>query len=378
MIISTPKIDDLSDSNTLTMNNTVANAHITADEWLNEYSKARKHASVSSLTSSNSTATSNTNSLQPRQKHGNESTSAHGYVNRVGFDTISCDDTSEYTFTFQTKTEGWKRTKSTRTFLVGTDLNNYSAHALQYVVENMIEDGDEIKLYQPDILVVGSRGRTGVKGMLSGSVSRYCLNQCLVPVMIVRPERKLHKSKTKAKGIFRRRSSAAEHDYQVHTGQSLQISNSEYDFRNTLTVNGRNPSSRTDLFPSATVHAGDKFSGIANSTQSATSLSSLFTPPPPRNPAPKSSSSTSSVSGSTSASTSTPGISHSASTPTISFPPETRSSMTPPPEGMIKMKKSLTTDGTGKDSKGSSSKGSFFSSFLGKSDKKHKKRNSQG
>ncbi|KAF9931184.1 hypothetical protein FBU30_010627 [Linnemannia zychae] len=210
--------------------------------------------------------------------------SKNGYITRVGFDTLGCDTPAEYAFTLQARTDGWYRTKGSRTFLVCTDLNEYSSHALQWVIENMVEDGDEgnhsstglqwiqmeitsvhliaksgipsfqgqevaarteatkimdmireknrinqkqlnivveyvvgsvretiqymIKMYEPSMLVVGTRGRNSVKGFLLGSVSRYLLNHSPVPVTVVRPASKLIKSKTKTKGIFRRRSSA--------------------------------------------------------------------------------------------------------------------------------------------------------------------------
>ncbi|KAG0251456.1 hypothetical protein DFQ27_008732 [Actinomortierella ambigua] len=223
----------------------------------------------SSLPSSFSSSTSTSDT--PKKKRLSDS----GYVSRVGFDTFGCDDTSEYAFTLQSKTPEWRRTKRTRTFLVGTDLNDYSAHALHYLMENLVEDGDEIvalrvvplelrdslsktgipsfqgqeqaarldaknimnsireknpgkeisiivecmvgnvketiqhmiAMYKPAMLVVGTRGRNPMKGFLLGSVSRYCLHHSPVPVVVVRPERKLNKSKNKTKGIFRRRSS---------------------------------------------------------------------------------------------------------------------------------------------------------------------------
>ena len=65
---------------------------------------------------------------------------------RVGFDTLGGNDTSDYAFTLQSKTDNWKRTKKSRTFLIGIDLNDYSAHALHWVMENMVEDGDEVTI----------------------------------------------------------------------------------------------------------------------------------------------------------------------------------------------------------------------------------------
>ncbi|KAI7827583.1 hypothetical protein BC939DRAFT_394739, partial [Gamsiella multidivaricata] len=248
------------------MNNTLANAQITADFSHNPVKPSTKpKPSTSSITSPNNTtanASENTSESRHSQNRRRSSTSSEGYIGRVGFDTLGCD-TSEYSFTLQAKTDHWKRTKKGRTFLVGTDLNDYSAHALQWVMENMVEDGDEIvalrvvpmelrdslsktgipsfqgqesaarseankimssvreknvsgreisivvecivgnvrdtiqhmiKLYQPDMLVVGTRGRSPVKGFLLGSVSRYCLHHSPVPVIVVRPERKLNKS----------------------------------------------------------------------------------------------------------------------------------------------------------------------------------------
>ncbi|KAF9136016.1 hypothetical protein BGW39_009068 [Mortierella sp. 14UC] len=244
------------------------------------------HHSKDPLFANSPSSTSTTNratEAPPKQR------SKNGYIARVGFDTLGCDTPAEYAFTLQARTDGWRRTRKSRTFLVGTDLNEYSSHALQWVMENMVEDGDEIvalrvvpielrdsckcslsyiaksgipsfqgqevaarseatkimemireknrskqkqvnivveyvvgavrdtiqhmiKMYEPSMLVVGTRGRSSVKGFLLGSVSRYLLNHSPVPVTVVRPASKLIKSKTKAKGIFRRRSSAVGFD----------------------------------------------------------------------------------------------------------------------------------------------------------------------
>jgi len=60
-----------------------------------------------------------------------------------------------------------------------------------------------IALYRPDSLVVGSRGQRGMKvwgaklGGTVGSVSKYCLSHSPVPVIVVRPERKVRKTMQK-------------------------------------------------------------------------------------------------------------------------------------------------------------------------------------
>lgn len=48
-------------------------------------------------------------------------------------------------------------------------------------------------MYQPSMLVVGTRGRSPVRGFLLGSTSRYCLDHSPVPVVVVRPEGKVNK-----------------------------------------------------------------------------------------------------------------------------------------------------------------------------------------
>ncbi|KAF9551777.1 hypothetical protein EC957_004100 [Mortierella hygrophila] len=419
MIISTPKIGDLSDDNTLTVANTLANALITADF---SYSLPQKHHKKTPSNSTNSTTTTNTtnttsntseNGPQPRTPATPATLpKPSGYVSRVGFDTLGCDATSEYAFTLQSKTNGWSRSKHSRTFLVGTDLNDYSAHALHWVMENMVENGDEVvalrvvpvelrdslsktkipsfqgqesaarveatkimdtirekntsnkqisivveylvgnvrdtiqhmtRLYKPDMLVVGTRGRSSVKGFLLGSVSRYCLHHSTVPVIVVRPERKLNKSKNKAKGIFRRRSSVmeTEQDYQPH---SMHMSSSSFDLRRSSQSNGSNNSTllggQASLFPSATIHAGESFPGVRNSMgfssqRNTRPLSSLFAPLSPPNSSPIST----------------------ASSTTFALPPRPMGSPAPPPpDGNLKMKKSLTMDGS--SNKGSS-KGIF-------------------
>lgn len=47
-----------------------------------------------------------------------------------------------------------------------------------------------INMYQPSLLIVGTRGLSEFKGMLLGSVSKYCLQHSPVPVAVVRPEDK--------------------------------------------------------------------------------------------------------------------------------------------------------------------------------------------
>jgi hypothetical protein len=58
---------------------------------------------------------------------------------------------------------------------------------------------EKIKLYEPAILIVGTRGRNlkGFQGLLPGSVSKYCLQNSPVPVIVVRPNAQRARTKRK-------------------------------------------------------------------------------------------------------------------------------------------------------------------------------------
>ena len=51
----------------------------------------------------------------------------------------------------------------------------------------MLTPSSQIQIYEPASLVVGTRGRNrgGMQGLLSGSVSKYCLQESPVPVIVV-------------------------------------------------------------------------------------------------------------------------------------------------------------------------------------------------
>lgn len=54
-------------------------------------------------------------------------------------------------------------------------------------------------LYHPDSLIVGTKGRSlnGISGLKPNSISKWCLQNSPVPVIVVRPDRKRDKAKKK-------------------------------------------------------------------------------------------------------------------------------------------------------------------------------------
>lgn len=65
----------------------------------------------------------------------------------------------------------------------------------------LTDTGEQIQLHQPSMLIVGTRGRTlgGFQGLMAtrNSFSKYCLQYCPVPVVVVRPDEKRQKKKGK-------------------------------------------------------------------------------------------------------------------------------------------------------------------------------------
>ncbi|KAG5639916.1 hypothetical protein DXG03_002390, partial [Asterophora parasitica] len=187
-----------------------------------------------------------------------------GYTSKVSFDTFENTSASMFSFTLAVKSEGYLRTRSTRVFLCAASPDESGREALDWSLESLVQDGDEliifrgvdedvlekdhdvvrdearelmrriqaksvdydpdrklslileyipgrvtdtldrlIALYRPDSVVVGTRGKRSVlsglalnmnMGSAIGSVSKYCLTHSPVPIIVVRPERKVRKA----------------------------------------------------------------------------------------------------------------------------------------------------------------------------------------
>ncbi|KAI9853851.1 MAG: hypothetical protein M1824_000831 [Vezdaea acicularis] len=69
----------------------------------------------------------------------------------------------------------------------------FAVGKVQDIIQRMIQ------VYEPAILIVGTRGKSlgGIQGLLPGSVSKYCLQHSPVPVIVVRPSEKREKKRSK-------------------------------------------------------------------------------------------------------------------------------------------------------------------------------------
>ena len=66
------------------------------------------------------------------------------YESRVSFDTFDNRDATDFSFTLVSKHKHYAYTPRSRTFLCGADSNDYSEVALEWLVDELVEDGDEI------------------------------------------------------------------------------------------------------------------------------------------------------------------------------------------------------------------------------------------
>ncbi|KAL8766656.1 MAG: hypothetical protein Q9209_006639 [Squamulea sp. 1 TL-2023] len=197
------------------------------------------------------------------------------YERRVSFNTFDNRDATDYSFHIATKHKDYQYTQRSRTFLCGTDDNDYSYDAIEWLIEELVEDGDEIiclrvvdkdsrfasdsslrngiykkeaeqllekiknknkdreeekekaiglaiefavgkvpevfqrmiSVYAPACLIVGTKGKSpgAMSSFVTGSVSRYCLQNSPVPCIVVRPNRKRLAKKAKRLADEKRR-----------------------------------------------------------------------------------------------------------------------------------------------------------------------------
>ncbi|KAI1330447.1 hypothetical protein F5Y16DRAFT_18181 [Xylariaceae sp. FL0255] len=213
-----------------------------------------------------------------------ESPRAQRFESHVAFDNIPLGESTAYnpiSFTLNVRHAGYQFRRRHRTFMVGVDDNLYSEHALQWLLDELVDDGDEIvcvrvietqtrldiktyqddakslmeaiqsknvqnraiglvleyavgklhntfqhliKIYQPSMLIVGTKGRSmdGVHGFLvnRSSFSKYCLQYSPVPVVVVRPTEKREKKRLKRAGDPSRQSYLAILGGQKHEADS--------------------------------------------------------------------------------------------------------------------------------------------------------------
>ncbi|WFD33958.1 hypothetical protein MCUN1_000786 [Malassezia cuniculi] len=78
---------------------------------------------------------------------GSKNVDWKGFVRVAGFDTMPDADftwSRNFSFTQQIKSEGYVRTKKARTFMCAVDATPCSERALEWLMENLVDDGDQV------------------------------------------------------------------------------------------------------------------------------------------------------------------------------------------------------------------------------------------
>lgn len=79
------------------------------------------------------------------------------YTHKVSFDTFENPAASMFSFTLQVKSEGYRRTRNTRVFLCASSPDESGSEALEWCLESLVQDGDELIIFRgADEDVLGS------------------------------------------------------------------------------------------------------------------------------------------------------------------------------------------------------------------------------
>lgn len=94
------------------------------------------------------------------------------FQQRVSFDTFDTRQPviEENSFTLVRKHKDYEYTRRSRTFLVGLDENDYSSYALEWLIEELVDDGDEIVALR--VVDTESRGRSSLANAGSGQYKK--------------------------------------------------------------------------------------------------------------------------------------------------------------------------------------------------------------
>jgi len=70
------------------------------------------------------------------------------YTPKVSFDTFENPNATMFSFTLRVKSEGYKRARSTRVFLCAASPDESGIEALDWCLESLVQDGDELIVFR--------------------------------------------------------------------------------------------------------------------------------------------------------------------------------------------------------------------------------------
>ena len=112
------------------------------------------HPSILSLSSPISTPDTNTSINSPLPVTSPSPSTiigpnaSQGYTPKVSFDTFENSAASMFSFTLQAKSDGYERSPSTRVFLCASSPDESGRQALDWTIESLVQDGDELVIFR--------------------------------------------------------------------------------------------------------------------------------------------------------------------------------------------------------------------------------------
>lgn len=71
-----------------------------------------------------------------------------GYTPKVSFDTLENPQASMFSYTLHVQSEGYSRNRSTRVFLCASSPDESGKQALDWALESLVQDGDELIVFR--------------------------------------------------------------------------------------------------------------------------------------------------------------------------------------------------------------------------------------
>lgn len=71
-----------------------------------------------------------------------------GFTPKVGFDTFEDPQASMFSYTLHVQSDGYERSKHTRVYLCAASSDESGTQALDWVLENLAQEGDEVIVFR--------------------------------------------------------------------------------------------------------------------------------------------------------------------------------------------------------------------------------------
>lgn len=118
-----------------------------------------------------------------------ESPRSQRFESHVAFDNVPLGDATEYNpiaFTLNHRHAGFQFRRRHRTFMVGVDDNSYSDHALQWLLDELVDDGDEIvcvRVIETQVRLTNKQYQEDAKTLMASIQAKNIQNRAISLVL---------------------------------------------------------------------------------------------------------------------------------------------------------------------------------------------------